>query len=77
MENDRPPRVGTLVTSRDFIYMETTGRVTQKPQASSNDGSEGSVCIDYHILHSVHHPATCELEPCVRYSLSVCGLYIE
>lgn len=77
MENGRPSRVRTLVKSRDFVCIETTGRVAQMPQVSSDDGSEGLICIGYHILHLVHPPATLELEVRVRGSLSVCGLYIE
>ncbi|KAG6616737.1 uncharacterized protein IUM83_17959 [Phytophthora cinnamomi] len=65
MELDIPLHSTSLVSNRDYVYVEATG------MASLSTGER----VGYHVLHSVHFPQTEELPGRVRANMSICGIF--
>ncbi|KAE8966814.1 hypothetical protein PR003_g29356 [Phytophthora rubi] len=65
VEGCQPPVIRSIVSNRDFVYMEATGFTKL---------SDGEL-IGYHMLHSVHFPQTTKVRDNIRGTMSICGLY--
>ncbi|RMX66503.1 hypothetical protein DD238_003041 [Peronospora effusa] len=65
VESYQPPMLRSIISNRDFVYMEATGFTELR------DGE----MVGYRIVHSVHFPQTPKVGNNIRGNMSTCGLY--